>query len=142
MAEQTAELLGALAARDRFMQVLGMELVDGGPGRAAVRMIVGEEHLNFNGTCHGGVLFALADSAFGLSSNSHKAVAAGIDAHIAYPAAARLGETLTASASEVTRSSRLATYRVDVAGADGKIVAVFTGTVFITEDAQQAPGKP
>ena len=136
---EPAALLRALAAGDRFMQVLGMELVDAGPGRAAVRMTVREEHLNFNGTCHGGVLFALPDSAFGLSSNSHAAAAAGIDAHIAYPAAARLGDTLTASASEVTRSSRLATYRVDVARADGKIVAVFTGTVFITGDAHQAP---
>ncbi len=137
---EPAEMLRALAARDRFMQALGMALVDAGLGRAAVSMTVREDHLNFNGTCHGGVLFALADSAFGLSSNSHTAVAAGIDAHIAYPAAARLGDTLTASASEVTRSSRLATTRVDVAGADGKIVAVFTGTVFITEDAHQAPG--
>ncbi len=139
---EPAELLRALAARDRFMQALGMELVDAKPGRAAVRMTVREEHLNFNGTCHGGVLFALADSAFGLSSNSHTAVAAGIDAHIAYPAAARLGDTLTASASEVTRSSRLATTRVDVAGTDGKIVAVFTGTVFITGDAHEATGGP
>ncbi len=139
---EPAELLRALAARDRFMQALGMELVDAGPGRATVRMTVREAHLNFNGTCHGGVLFALADSAFGLSSNSLTAVAAGIDAHIAYPAAAHLGDTLTASASEVTRSSRLATTRVDVAGTDGKIVAVFTGTVFITEDAHLAPGGP
>ncbi len=139
---EPAELLRALAARDRFMQALGMELVDAGPGRAAVRMVVGEEHLNFNGTCHGGVLFALADSAFGLSSNSHAAVAAGIDAHIAYPAAARLGNTLTASASEVTRSSRLATYRVDVARADGKIVAVSTWTAFITKYARDALGRP
>ncbi len=136
---EPAEFLHALAARDRFMQSMGMELVDAGSGRAAVQMTVREEHLNFNGTCHGGAIFALADSAFGLSSNSHAAVAAGIDAHIAYPAAARLGDTLTASASEVTRSSRLATTRVDVAAADGKIVAVFTGTVFITEDAHEAP---
>ncbi len=57
------------------------------------------------------------------------------------PDTVSLGDTLTASASEVTRSSRLATTRVDVAGADGKIVAVFTGTVFITEDAHEAPGR-
>ncbi len=49
------------------------------------------------------------------------------------------GATLAASASEVTRSSRLATCRIDVAREDGKIVAVFTGTVFITGDAHQAP---
>ncbi len=58
------------------------------------------------------------------------------------PDTVSLGDTFTASASEVTRSSRLATTRVDVAAADGKIVAVFTGTVFITEDAHEAPGNP
>ena len=57
------------------------------------------------------------------------------------PDTVSLGDTLTASASEVTRSSRLATYRVDVAGTDGKIVAAFTKTVFITEDAHEASGR-
>ncbi len=38
MTEPT-ELLRAPAAHDRFMQVLGMELVDAGPGRANARCI-------------------------------------------------------------------------------------------------------
>ena len=71
-------------------------------------------HLNFNGTCHGGALFALADSAFGLASNSHGPVAAGIDAHVAYHRPARLGERLEARATEASRGARVATYRVDV----------------------------
>ena len=37
--------------------------------------------------------------------------------------------------------SRLATTRVDVAGANGKIVAVFAGTVFITGNAHQRLGQ-
>ncbi len=49
---------------------------------------------------------------------------------------------MTALGSEAKVTRRLATYRVDVAGADGKIVAVFTGTVFITKDAHEAPGRP
>ena len=49
----------------------------GGPGRAEVAMTVDARHLNFNGGCHGGAIFALADSAFGLASNSHGPVAAG-----------------------------------------------------------------
>ena len=50
-------------------------------------MTVDARHLNFNGGCHGGAIFALADSAFGLASNSHGPVAAGIDAHITFQAA-------------------------------------------------------
>lgn len=139
MVTEASELQARLAKRDRFVQSLGIELVEGGPGRAVVAMAVREDHLNFNGSCHGGAVFALADTAFGLASNSHGVVAAGIDAHIAYPAAARLGDTLTATASEVTRATRLATYRVEVARGDGRLVAVFTGTVFIAGEAHPAP---
>ena len=136
---EALKLLRELAARDRFVQSLGMTLIEGGPGQATVAMTLRESHLNFNGRCHGGAIFALADTAFGLASNSHGVVAAGIDAHITYPAAARLGDVLTATAREVARSTRIATYRAEVARADGRIVAVFTGTVFITGEAHQAP---
>jgi len=122
-----------LAAHDPFVKSLGIKCVDGGPGRAAVRMRVKAAHLNFNGTCHGGVVFSLADTAFGLASNSHGRVAAGIDAHVTYQAAVRQDDVLTATATEVSRTRRLAVYRVDVTRADGTLVATFTGTVYILE---------
>jgi acyl-CoA thioesterase len=121
-----------LAAADRFARSMGVSLVDGGPGHATVAMTVREQHLNFNGTCHGGAIFALADAAFGLASNSHGLLAAGIDAHITYQAAAEPGEVLTASATEVSRSRKLAVYRIDVARADGNVISSFTGTVYVT----------
>lgn len=102
-------------------------------------MTVRAEHLNFNGTCHGGAVFALADSAFGLASNSHGAVAAGIEAHIAYHAAAREGDRLLARAIEVSRTPRLATYRIDVLRGN-EPVASFTGTVYVTGRAHGAHG--
>ncbi len=122
-----------LAGRDAFVRNLGAELVDAGSGHAVLALVVAPGHLNFNGTCHGGVVFALADTAFGLASNSHGPVAAAIDAHITFPAPAREGDRLTASAQEVSRSTRLAVYRVDVTRADGALVAAFTGTVYITK---------
>jgi phenylacetic acid degradation protein PaaD len=121
-----------MAAHDPLPKLLGMELVEGGYGRAAVRMKIRREHLNFNGSCHGGVIFALADTAFGLASNSHGAIAAGIDAHITYQVAVNAGDELTAVAMEVSRSRKLGVYRVDVARADGTPVSSFTGTVYIT----------
>jgi acyl-CoA thioesterase len=137
-----AERILRLAARDRFVHALGIRCSDAGPGRASVTLTVAERHLNFNGTCHGGVIFALADTAFGLASNSHGLIAAGIDAHITYHVAAQAGDTLTASAIEVSRTRKLAVYRVDLARADGTLIASFTGTVYITTRPNDAaPGR-
>ncbi len=135
MTDHAVERVRRLAAGDRFMRMLGAELIDCGPGRTVVSARVDKDHLNFNGTCHGGFLFSLADYAFGLASNSAGRVAAGIDAHIIYAVAARLGDTLTATAEEETCSKRLATYRIKVTReVDQCVIATFTGTVFRTED--------
>ncbi|MDH3316514.1 MAG: hotdog fold thioesterase [Gammaproteobacteria bacterium] len=115
------------------MTLLGAELVEAGAGFAVVRAVVGSDHINFNGTCHGGFTFALADMAFGIASNSHGVLAAGIDAHVSYLAAAYEGDALTANAREVSRTRRVGTYAIDVARADGRPVARFTGTVVVSD---------
>ena len=129
--------LAALADRDGLCVTLGISVLAGGPGRAEVGMTVGARHMNFNGGCHGGAIFALADSAFGLASNSHGPLAVGIDAHITYQAGVALGDRLVAKASEVHRTRRIAVYRIDVfrpepGGAD-TAVSSFTGTVYIKD---------
>ncbi|MFZ5556405.1 MAG: PaaI family thioesterase [Pseudomonadota bacterium] len=119
------------AAGDPFVRSLGIRCVDAGHGWAAVEVTVGPQHLNFNGTCHGGVLFALADTAFGLASNSHGSLSAGIDTHMTFSLAVQAGETLQAHAVEVSRSRKLGVYRVDVCRGED-LVAAFTGTVYVT----------
>ncbi len=127
--------LAALAHRDGVCRTLGISVHSGGPGRAEVRMTVDARHMNFNGGCHGGAIFALADSAFGLASNSHGPLAMGINAHITYQAGVRAGDTLIARAAEVHRSRRLGVYRIDVvrpAPEGGEAtVSSFTGTVYV-----------
>jgi acyl-CoA thioesterase len=135
---QALHQLQRLAEADAFARSLGIRFVDGGPGHATVAMTVAAQHLNFNGSCHGGAIFALADAAFGLASNSHGLVAAGIDAHITYQAAANLGDELLARATEVSRSRKLAVYRIDVARADGTVTSSFTGTVYVTARHHEA----
>ncbi len=132
--DTVAARVKALAEADPFARLVGISCTDAGPGHATVTLTLAPEHLNFNGTCHGGVVFALADTAFGLASNSHGVVAAGIDAHITYQQPAFGGDTLTASAVEITRSRKLAVYRVDVKLGNGTPVSSFTGTVYITTE--------
>ena len=131
-----------LAQADAYSRFLGTTCTECGPGLAVLQMQVTDQHLNFNGTCHGGAIFTLADTAFGLASNSHGAVAAAIDAHITYQVAVRSGDTLVARAVEVSRSRRLGVYRIDVMRGDGKPVSSFTGTVYITSATHDDPAAP
>jgi LAO/AO transport system kinase len=131
--EDTATRVKRLATQDPFVTWLGISCTEAGLGTATVQMTLAPHHLNFNGSCHGGVTFALADTAFGLASNSHGVLAAGIDAHITYQQAAKEGDTLIARAVEVSRARKLAVYRVDVSRGDGALVSSFTGTVYITQ---------
>ena len=132
-----------LASRDGVCRTFGISVRAGGPGHAEVAMTVDERHLNFNGGCHGGAIFSLADSAFGLASNSHGPLASGIAAHITYQAAVRRGDTLLARATEIQRSRRIGVYRIDVVRADANgtraMVSAFTGTVFIKADSATRP---
>src|SRR5262249_37046198 len=121
-----------LATRDPLARALGIECTEAAPGRSVARLTVDDMHLNFNGACHGGVIFALADTAFGLASNSHGMIAVGIDAHITYHVAAQRGDTLIATACEISRAQRIAVYRVDVTRGDGALISSFTGTVYVT----------
>lgn len=130
---QAHERVTRFAAADPFVRSLGIECVDGGPGRAVVRLRIAERHLNFNGSCHGGVIFALADTAFGLAANAYGRVAVGIDTHTTFVAAVQRGDVITATATEMSRSRRIAVYRVEVAREDGTVVSTFTGTVYVTD---------
>lgn len=127
--------VSALARRDTFARGLGIELVGASLGRAVTQVTVEAHHLNFNGVGHGGLTFTLADAAFGYACNSQGVVSGSIDAHIIYSAATRLGDVLTATAVEISRSSKTSNYRIDIVRADGKLVAAMTGTALIS-------GKP
>ncbi len=137
--DTAAERVHALAARTNLSRTLGFSLVEGGAGHATLAMTVDERHLNAMGACHGGVIFALADEAFGMASNSHGVMAAGIDAHITYQVAVQAGDRLVAAATEVSRSRRLAVYAVEVRNGDGVLVSRFTGTVYVTGKHHEPP---
>src|SRR5215831_16314288 len=61
----------AMWANDHATRGLGMELLEVGPGRATIAMTVRESMANGQGMCHGGFIFALADSAFAFACNAY-----------------------------------------------------------------------
>jgi acyl-CoA thioesterase len=114
---------------DPLSRELGFELLEEGPGRARLRGTVGEAHRNFLGSAHGGFVFALADTALAVASNSHGTDAMALAAAIHFLRAAQVGEVLEAEAREISLERRTATYEIVVTVA-GEPVALFTGTVY------------
>jgi acyl-CoA thioesterase len=124
-----------LFAADAYARYLGIELIDPDPTRVTVRMPITPDHLNFYEVTHGGALFSIADCAFSLASNAHGDRAVAIDTHLALTAGTTAGSTLTAVAEESTRGRTVATYRVVVSRADGRVCGLFTGTVHVSPTA-------
>jgi acyl-CoA thioesterase len=112
---------------DAASRGLGMTLDHVSAGRAHLSMMVRPEMVNGHGLCHGGFIFALADSAMAFASNGHGERAVAHHSEITYVRPGRLGETLAAAAEERVRSGRSGIYDVRVTGEDGTIVAEFRG---------------
>ena len=96
-------------------------------GYARVSMVVRADMLNGHGFAHGGMIFALADSAFAYVCNGANHASMAAQASIVFLAKVCEGETLIAEAIEVAREGRAGVTRVAVRADDGRTVAEFTG---------------
>ena len=112
---------------DNATRHLGMELVSIAPGEAVIAMTISEIMTNGHGSCHGGYIFTLADSAFAFACNSHNDVVVGQHCSVSYLKPVRIGDRLTATAREVSRHGRSGIYDVRITNQDGVHVAEFRG---------------
>lgn len=122
-----AATAGAMWARDRTAQALGMRLVKIDAGHATLAMTVRSDMVNGHHICHGGMIFTLADTAFAYACNSYNQNTVASAAHIDFLAPAREGETLEAEAIERSAAGRTGVYDVTVRTGDGRTVALFRG---------------
>lgn len=123
LAEQSA---AAMWAQDAASQAMGMTLDSIRPGYARLTMQVRDDMVNGHRICHGGFVFALADSAFAFACNTYGQVTVAQDCDIVFVAPARQGDVLTAEATERHRFGRNGIYDVTVRR-DGEVVAEFRG---------------
>ncbi len=117
----------AMWAEDRASQGLGMDLLETGPGRARLAMVVRADMTNGHGTCHGGFLFTLADSAFAFACNSHGQRSVAQHCSVSFIAPAKLGMRLIAEGVERQRGERSGITDVTVRSEEGAIIAEFRG---------------
>jgi acyl-CoA thioesterase len=119
--------VAALHAGDAASRALGIEILSVAPGCVSVAMTVRADMLNGHGTCHGGMLFSLADSAFAFACNSRGEAMVAAGASIEFLSPAALHERVIARATETSRSQRHGIYDVVLAGRSGEAIAHFRG---------------
>jgi acyl-CoA thioesterase len=117
----------AMMQRDRASAALGMDVLVNEPGHAVVSMRVREDMLNGHDIAHGGLIFALADTAFAIACNDTDDVTVASGAEITFLKPTRLDQTLTATATARATFGRSGIYDVRVADENDDTVAEFRG---------------
>jgi acyl-CoA thioesterase len=120
------QAVATMMAADHASRGLGIELIDFGAGWAITRMAIRADMANGHGIAHGGLIFAVADTAFACACNSHGPVAVAAASEIVFVAPARVGDVLEAKAVERTLFGRAGIYDVTVRRGD-EVIAEFRG---------------
>jgi acyl-CoA thioesterase len=143
---ETAELelarrcAAAMLERDACTRALGINVDIPAAGRATAAMTLREDMQNGFGVGHGGIVFALADTAFAFACNAANDETLSVGASIEWLESVHPGDRLVASASEDERRGRHGFYTVRVQRQDGILVALFRGHA-VSRGRPLLPGK-
>lgn len=121
-------------ANDRSSKALGIEIDIPAVGEAVATMTVREDMVNGFDVLHGGLTFALADTAFAFACNAYDAQSFAASAQIEFLRPALQGDVLTARATEDHRGRRNGHYSVEVRNQRGELVALFRGRSVVRSD--------
>lgn len=119
---------------DTYSQWLGIQILDVKPGFCKLQMTIRSEMLNGHQTAHGGISYAISDSALAFASNSRGQKAVSIETSIAHIAPVFEHDTLTVICEEINCGKTIGRYESSVFNQYSKLVAKFIGTVFRKED--------
>ncbi len=125
--ERAEKAAQAMWRSDDASKWIGMTLVEVKEATATLKLIVEKHHCNGHGSCHGGVIYSLADSAFAFACNSRNQVTVAQHNTITYLAPGLLNDQLSAHAVETSLIDRTGIYDVRVTNQNGDVIAEFRG---------------
>jgi acyl-CoA thioesterase len=126
------DVVSHMMQNDLFSQWLGIELVEIKEGYSKIKMTVRKEMINGFGIVHGGIAFALSDSAFAFACNNRNVLSVALDTAINFLKPVHVGDTLTAEAKELHNGKNTGLYHISISNQNNHIVALFKGTCFRT----------
>ncbi|MBV1923162.1 MAG: hotdog fold thioesterase [Flavobacteriaceae bacterium] len=120
-----------MLSQDAFSQSLGIEILECEIGRCKVALTVRKDMLNSMGKAHGGITYALADTAFGFTANTHGKYAVSIETSINHIEAVNEGDYITAESVIEKVNTKIGFNIVEIKRGE-ELVAIFKGLVYRT----------
>ena len=125
--ERARRCAETMYAKDAASQALGISVDIPAPGQAIARMQVRDDMVNGFDVCHGGLIFALADTAFAFACNAYDRVTYAAAADIEFLRPGKRGDDLEATATEDYRGRKTGLYTIEVRNQRAELVAMFRG---------------
>ncbi|WP_107039355.1 PaaI family thioesterase [Brumimicrobium mesophilum] len=119
--------------KDAFSQWMNIEVIEIEAGFCKLQSKVLPAMVNGFNIAHGGISYSLSDSALAFAANAHGKQCVSIETSISHTRPAKIGDTLTATCKELNRGRTIGIYEVIVTNQENKKIALFKGTVHISE---------
>ncbi len=128
------EIVDTMMEKDAFSHWLGIHIESISAGHCTLQVTISGEMLNGFSIAHGGITYSMADSALAFASNAYGYKCVSIETSISHIRPTREGDILVATTTELHRGKKTAIYQVNIHNQNLKPVALFKGTVHISED--------
>lgn len=133
-ADQLAQqVVDKMMQEDRFSQWMGVQVLEIREGYSKISMQIRPEMVNGFGIVHGGVTFALADSAFAFACNNRNNLSVALDTSINFTKQVKVGDTLIAEATELHNGKSTGLYQIAIHNQKQQLVAQFKGLCYRTQ---------
>lgn len=119
--------------KDAFSQWMGIVIEDISLGSCQLSMIIQAEMLNGFRISHGGIAYALADSALAFAANTYGYHAVTLETSISHVKVVHEGDKLRAVAKELSRSARFGIYEVTITNQKNQTIAIIKGTMYVKD---------
>ncbi|HIE72690.1 MAG TPA: hotdog fold thioesterase [Flavobacteriales bacterium] len=126
------KVVDKMMSGDAFSQWLGIEVLEISEGYCKLKMTVREKMTNGFKIAHGGIAYSLADSCLAFAANSDGVQSVSVETSISHTKKVVSGDTLTATAKEINKSSKTALYNISITNQNNIEIAHFKGTVYRT----------
>ncbi|RYM36034.1 hotdog fold thioesterase [Brumimicrobium glaciale] len=133
MSMEAKAIVQKMMEKDAFSQWMNIEVLEIKAGFCILNATVLPEMVNGFNIAHGGISYSLSDSALAFAANAHGKQCVSIETSISHTRPAKIGDVLTATCTEMNRGKTIGIYQVVVTNQEDKKVAIFNGTVHISE---------
>src|SRR5690606_34779704 len=124
------EVVNHMLVHDKFSKWMGLELLELRPGYVRLQAEIRPEMMNGIGSLHGGITFAMADSAFAFTCNMENNISVALEANISFTKAGYVGDVFTIESTEINTTRKIGVYEVKITNQHDELIALFKGTCY------------